>query len=320
MKRIPSIKLIFIAVVFIHVIGCSSTTLYPAPPQSEPIAIHFSEEGLSGWFDLPAGVYRVPDSQVIISGHQSDGLLQTVLGPLGRVMQSSINSEKAEKATENDNNILQITLTEAAKDIAQERISQPEFAQSFTDLRSPGSPVLDVKTAVILTFQNDHEAKPYVLLQAAFKDARTNTLIWESRYMASSGPAKPFEGDEGWTANDGEAFERNIAQNLEKAIILMMTDVSSPYPRKQNQLVTVQGFYPYARDKLQIVGYKLFEDDRNLIYQPKLGNAVVFSGVHIMDKSTIEVRPADPDDDVYKVVEEDEVADPDHVSAIGLSS
>lgn len=299
-------KFFLLIIVLTQVVACTSTTILPAPEQSDAIAIRFTEDGLSGWFDLPSGVYRVPGSQVIISGHQSGSWVGSLLGPFGLAVQSAIDAESGEDAVQQSSDLLQISLTAAADDIAQTLISHREYAQTFTDLPSPASPYLEVKTAVVLTYQDEEAIKPFVLLQAALKHAKTNTDIWKGRYISSSGPARPFNGDNGWAANDGEVFETTIAQNLEKAVTTMMTDIAAPYTRSSKRLITVQGHYPYVRDKVQTVGYALFETDTDIIFQPKLGNAVVFSGVQIMDKSTIDMRPAAPDDEVYDIIDETE--------------
>ncbi|MTI62679.1 hypothetical protein [Methylophaga sp.] len=306
MKYLSTLKTVFLAFALTQVMACTSTTILPAPSQSEDIAIQFTDESLSGFFDLPGGVHRVPESQVIISGHQSNSWVGSVLGPIGLSLQSAIDAENAESAISNTEAMLQFKLTEAANAIADELIAQPEFAYHYTDYQTPRTPVLNVKTAVILTYQNETDVKPYVLLQAALKDARANTDIWWTRYIASSGPARPFSGENGWAANDGQAFEDNIAQNLEKAIKLMMTDVATPYPRYSSEVITVQGFYPYVRYKMQTVGYKMDETDTHIIYQPKLGDAIVFSGVHLIDKSTVDIRPTQEGDAVYKILEEEE--------------
>ena len=311
MKRLSSIKFFFVAILLTPLMACTSTTILPAPEQSESIAVEFTDDGLSALFDLPTGVYRVPGSQVIISGHQSGSWVGSVLGPFGLALQSAIDAESGQEAVQESRELLQLSLTAAADDIAQTLISRREYAQTFTDVAAPGSPMLQVKTAVVLTYQDDELIKPFVILQAALKHARTNTTMWESRYIASSGQARPFTGDTGWAANEGKAFETTIAQNLEKAVTTMMTDIAAPNTRTNKRLITVQGHYPYIREKVQTVGYALFENDTDIIFQPKLGNAVVFSGVQIMDKSTIEMRPAMPDDAIYDVIEETETAPED---------
>lgn len=308
MKLLSSIKLMLLAILVMPLMACTSTTILPAPEQPESIAVHFTEDGLSGLFDLPTGVYRVPGSQVIISGHQSGSWVGSILGPFGLALQSAIDAESGQNAVQQSSDLLQISLTAAAEDIAQTLISQREYAQTFTDVATPGSPLLEVKTAVVLTYQDEELIKPFVILQAALKHARTNTTMWEGRYIASSGPARPLDGESGWAANEGAVFEDTIAQNLEKAVTTMLTDIAVPYTRTSKELITVQGHYPYIREKVQTVGYALFENDTDIIFQPKLGNAVVFSGVQIMDKSTITVRPTKADDEVYEVLVEEEAA------------
>jgi len=305
MNAIAAIKVITGAIMLSLLMACTSTTIVSAPSQSEEIAVQFTDESLSGFFDLPGGIHRVPDSQVIISGHQAGGWVSSILGPIGVTLQSAIDSDSAETAIQDTEALLQFKLTEAADAIADDLIVQPEFAGAYTNYATTYTPVLKVKSAVILTFQNETDVKPYVLLQAALKDTRLNTDIWWSRYISSSGPARPFSGENGWTANDGQVFEDNISENLQKAINLMLTDVATPYPRLASESVTVQGFYPYVRYRMQTVGYKLYETDTTLAYVPKLGDAIVFSGVHLIDKSTVDIRPTQKGDEVYKVLEEE---------------
>jgi hypothetical protein len=303
MKFFAPAKALIILFVLALVSGCASTTLYTAPELSDKMAIQYSDDDLSGWFDLPGGVYQVPDSQVIISGHQSTSFLGSLFGPLGLALESSINAESGETATQTDSELLHIKLNALAREITDKQLSEADFADTFTDTAIPGVPVLQVKTAVVMTFQDDENIKPYVLLQAALKDPKTNTDRWKSRYIASSGPARPFEGDDGWSAYYGQKLNNNIYQNLKKAISTMLTDIATPYPRRSNDLITIEGHFPYVRDKLQTVAYQLDDTEDTLVFLPRLSNAVVFSGVHVMEKATIDVRPAMPGDEVYKIIE-----------------
>ena len=307
MKQVSLIESLLIAIAFIQLIGCSSTRTLPAPSQSEPISINFSEKELSGWSDLPPGAHRIPDSQVIISGHQSNQLIGILFGPLGLAVQSSIDAGKAEGKTQSVNDILKIALTDEAKTIAQELTSSPEHSLAFTNQNTPDSASLDVRTAVILTFRNELEMQPYVLLQAELAEPNSKKVVWKSRYIASSNTTKPLTGDESWTSDSGEELNATLSQNLRKAIYVMMTDVASPFPRNEDQLIMLHGYYPYTPKMLQTVGYELFEDNTDIAYLPKLGDAIVFSGVNIMDKTAIKKRPAKPDDLRFKIVSPDEV-------------
>ncbi|MBK7283089.1 MAG: hypothetical protein IPI83_00600 [Sphingomonadales bacterium] len=62
-------------------------------PSSAPTAIVFSEKGANGMSDLPMGVHRIPDSDVVISGHQGGGGIGMLFGVVGVLVQSSINAD-----------------------------------------------------------------------------------------------------------------------------------------------------------------------------------------------------------------------------------
>lgn len=295
MTVLRSTQLGLLVVVLIQMLGCVSARLISPPHQSELIAIEFSDKNFSTLLDMPAGVYQVPNSQVIISGHQEVRSIDSIIGPSGFNLKTSENADSAESAV----HILQLNLTESATYMARELTADPVLSQSYTYLPVKDAPYLDVKTRVILTFENEELSKPYVVLHAALKSGGTNFIIWQGRYIASSGPAKPITGEGSWMSDDGEALHANISENLKTAIEVMMHDVASPYPRQAKQLVSVKGHYPYVGPQLQIVGYHLDEDANSLTFLPKLGNSMVFAGVNIVDKETVSFRPAQADEPVY---------------------
>ncbi len=297
------IRVVCICIVIGQLFGCSTSRTLPAPHQSQPIAINVSNDELSGWSDLPSGVYRVPDSQVIISGHQSRAIIGLLFGPLGIALQDSVDSSRGKSAIQDASTILKITLTDDAKNVIHEYLSDRKFNHYFTQKELESSPVLNIRTAIILTFINETEVKPYVLLQTNLAASETKKSVWKSRYISSSNISKPLTGNESWLSDNGEELKENLSINLKKAIELMLIDISSPFSRNEDELIMVQGNYPHVRTKLQSVGYKLFEDDESIAYLPLLGDAVVFSGVNLMDKSAITYRAAQPDDARFKAVD-----------------
>lgn len=298
------IRVVSLCVVIGHLVGCSTSRTLPAPHQSQPIAINVTKDELSGWSDLPPGVYRVPDSQVIISGHQSSAILGILFGPLGIAVQSSIDSSRGESATQDASAILKMSLTDEATNTISEYLSDKKFDNDyFLGNNSDSSPQLNVRTAVVLTFINDVDVKPYVLLQTDLMESGTKKSVWKSRYISSSAISKPLTGDDSWLSDNGEGLKENLSVNLKKAIGIMLSDISSPFTRNEDELTMVQAYYPYVRKKFQTVGYKLSEDDESIAYIPLVGDAVVFSGVNLMDKSAITFRAAQSDDASFKFVE-----------------
>ncbi|OUR71586.1 hypothetical protein A9Q78_09310 [Methylophaga sp. 41_12_T18] len=300
-----SLQLLFL-IIATQLTGCiSSNRIKPAPPIEEAIAIDFIDQELSGWSDLPPGIHRIPDSQVIISGHQSSGLVGVLFGPLGMLIQDGVDSSIGSSASDKSQHILNITLTNEAEKITQELLQTSNLRKEFTTLSTPSLPQLKVRTAVILTFVSDENVRPYVLLQASMTKPNETAPIWNTRYMSSTGAAKPLVGDGSWTENEGVELKQYLSDNLQSSIKLMLNDVSSPYPRDENELTMVQGYYPYMRKRIQTIGFKLTEDENSIIYVPRLGDAMVFSGVHVMDKSLTTFRVAQPDDSFFKALDDE---------------
>ncbi|WP_297811111.1 hypothetical protein [uncultured Methylophaga sp.] len=239
-------------------------------------------------------MHQIPDSQVILSGHQDIRSVESILGPAGFDLAARKNSELGQALT--------VRLTEPAQEIARELIAGPVLSQRYTSLPADDAPYLEVRSSVILTLQGEEMIKPFIVLHAELKFGGTNFIQWQGRYIASSGPAKPIRGDESWLSDDGKALNANILKSLKKAIDVMLHDVASPYPRSANRLIAVKGYYPYLNTPLQTVGYQLAEDATYMTFLPKLSNAVIFAGVNIVDKDTVEIRPASADDEVYKVI------------------
>jgi len=301
LKLVCSAKSVVLALVLTQILGCASARLISPPPHSELITVQFSDKNLSTLFDMPPGVYQVPDTQVVISGHQEIRSIDSIIGPSGFDLRKPIDTG----SVETHSHILSFNLTQPAREIARELIADPVLSQSYTYLPAENAPYLDVKTGVILTLQNEELIKPFIVLHAALKFGGTNFIHWQGRYIASSGPARPITGDGSWTSDGGKALNANISENLHKAIDVMMHDVASPFPRRADPLLAVRGYYPYLSKQLQIVGYHLDEDSTYLTFLPKLSSAVIFAGVNIVDKEAITFRPATDNDEVYQIIEKE---------------
>ena len=83
----------------------------------------------------------------------------------------------------------------------------------------------------------------------------------------------------------------------------MVQDIASPAPRGQGDLMLVQANYAFAAARLQTTGHLLKEDDVSIVYMPKLGDVIVFTGVNILDKANIVYRAAAKDDLPFKIVD-----------------
>lgn len=286
--------------------GCATFNMTkPAPTQPQPVAVEFTAGELSGWSDLPIGTYRVPDSQVIISGHQKGGASGMLFGVVGVAIQHAANQSGGKKAIADAEQILRITLTEDARATTRTLLANPAYAGKFREKDAAEGPVLSVATAVVLNFVNDTDVQPFVVLKASLRDPRKpKDKGWNTRYFASTTAPRPLAGDNSWLADDGVALRAAIHTDLARALEFMMRDIQAPHPRDDAALQLVQAQFPYVKPRLQTIGYKLAEDDQAVYFVPKLGDIITFAGVNILARSAIVTRPAEKGDAPFKVVED----------------
>jgi len=285
--------------------GCASLKhTEPAPSLNDKIAILVTEEQLSGWSDLPMGAHRVPDSQVIVSGHQKGGAGGLLFGLVGLAVQSAANSAVGSSATENSRSSLQINITKDSQAIINELIDTPEYSSRFSSTIEDAPNYLKLTPAIIFTFHKDGKSRPFVYFKSSLINKTTKKTLWTTRYISSSGAAKTLEGPNSWSENQGKHLVENIYQNIQLLSEYMLKDIANPYPRNPEELHTVQGHFPFVKSKLQTVGFKLTEDENKIVYLPKLGDLVVFSGVNIMDKNFTSSKPMKEGDIGFKVIDE----------------
>ena len=156
--------LLLLASTPLHVLAGPKATL-TAPPSDGPIQVEFSTNQVSKWTDLPLGTYRVPNSDVIISGHQKGGAAPMLLfGLIGVAVQGSVNAQNGKETMASAEQALTLTIDEEAKATLQKLMAEPEHAAKFTG-EPTGDRKYEVTGAVVLSFANQAEALPYVTLR-----------------------------------------------------------------------------------------------------------------------------------------------------------
>ena len=304
MKLIRAILVMSAAALLLS--GCATfNRAKPAPHQAQPIKVEFTSTELSGAWDLPLGTYRVPDSQVIISGHQKGGAAPALIfGVVGMAVQSAVNKNAGKNATKDTGAALQITLTSQAQELADVMIAGDPFSGSFSNDAHTAGPTLSISTGVVMTFVTDTDVLPYVELKAALTEPKATSPKWTTRYIAYAGLPRPLTGDRSWTSDGGKDLNSTLTVELQRAIRFMLLDVASPYPRDDKKLTMVQGHFPFVKKRVETEGYELSEDPQFIAFVPKLGDAMVFSGVNIMEKATTVYRPAQKSDRRLKMLDD----------------
>jgi hypothetical protein len=274
----------------------------PAPAQKQAITIKVSNEAIS-WAKLPIGVYTVPESDVIISGHQKGVGGAALFGIIGIAIASSTNASAGADSVKAIENRLHIKLKDRINASFGQLIASGKFDNRLTQTDQAANPKLIITPALVLTYLSDTAVRPFLVLRAELMGANGQP-IWTTRYIASSAEARPLAGANGWLENDAAMLTSVIQSSLDSVTKIMAADLLNPLLRDPKKLTMVQANFPYLKQRIQTTGSVLSEDDKQLVFLPKLQDGIVFSGVNIIPKEAVTYRPATPEDPAFKLLDE----------------
>lgn len=299
-----SLLLAFAGVPF-HAMAGSPKAVQPAPRFDGPTQIAFSTDSVSKWTDLPLGTYRVPNSDVIISGHQKGGAAPMLLfGLIGVAVQSGINSSQGKQTMASAEQALTFSIDEEAKAKLQAALADPAYANRFS-MEPTADRSFEVTGAVVMSFAEDRDVLPYVTLRVKLMGKGGKSKLWTTRYIASTGARRPLIGEGSWTENEGAPLRTQVSALLDLAIATMLKDLDTPYPREEASLTNVHGFFVHVNKPLQVVGYKLAEENGRMLFLPRLGTTIVFAGVNVIDTDSVWQAPAGKKDKPLQLVKPD---------------
>lgn len=286
--------------------ACATTPPPKAAPTKDPIVVTYTKGELSGWSELPMGAYRVPNSQVVVSGHQKGSAVPVLLfGLIGMAVESSVQTGQGKTATQPSEGSLHVTLYEQAQQDLADLLQEPEFSGRYTSTADPKARALAVSGNILLQFTNDTDVRPYVILRAELTGGAHGGSSWSGHYAASIGASRALSGPNSWSSDNGEQLKLVIAAELKRALAVMLIDVATPFPRDDSQAVAVEGDFPFMKKRLQMVGNLLTQGPDWIAFSGHMPSTSLLSGVCIMDKGYTTVRPATKDDPRAKVVASD---------------
>ncbi|MES2444644.1 MAG: hypothetical protein V4574_17605 [Pseudomonadota bacterium] len=257
-----------------------------ASPAPAPTAIVFSEKGANGMSDLPMGVHRIPDSNVVVSGYQGGGGIGMLFGVVGVLVQSSINAGTGTDKVRNVEDDLRFDIRSRAIEMTNTIMAGDRFRTAFTLTPQPGGSTMTVTPYVVLTFvKGTDDVRPYVVLKTKVKTGNDSGKT--IKYFCCEGQALPLAS---LTENNGARLKELLTAQLGTAINVMLLDRSQPFPRNDEAKVAVNGFLPFVGKPLKWKGFDLGRyEDYNLI--EFRGGMIVFSGVNIVEPGGLEITP-----------------------------
>ena len=268
--------------------AAAAPELGDAPAQAPaPTRVVYVDEGMSRMNDLPMGVHRIPDSNVIISGHQKGGGIGMLFGVVGVAIQSSANASGGTARVRSVEDDLRFDATAKATELTGAILADGKFGQRFT-LQAADS-TLNVVPYIVITFQNETEVRPYIVLKTKLYTPADQSPKAQ-KYFCCEGKALPLTGPNGLAENGGAGLKAVLTAELETAIRVMLQDRSQPYARDKQSRITVKGYLPFVGKPFKMKGYDLgkYKDYTLLDFTSGM---LVFGGVNIAEPGSLEVQP-----------------------------
>lgn len=258
------------------------STPSPAPATT----IVFSEKGANGMSDLPMGVHRIPDSNVVISGQQGGGGIGMLFGLVGVLVQSSINAEAGTTKVLNVEDDLRFDVRAKAIEMTNTIMAGDQFRTAFTLTPQPGGSTMTVTPYVVLTFvKKTDDVRPYIVLKT--KIATGNDSGKALKYFCCEGKALPLAT---LTENNGALLKELLTSELDTAINVMLLDRAQPFPRNDEAKVATNGLLPFMGKPMKWGGLDLGRYKDYSLIEFK-GGLFVFSGINIVEPGGLEITP-----------------------------
>lgn len=287
MKRVVMLAMLASAPALMAQTAAPQGSAGGAPTASPaPTAIVFSEKGANGMSDLPMGVHRIPDSDVVISGHQGGGGIGTLFGVFGVLLQSSINAETGTGKVRGVEDDLRFDVRTKAIEMTNTVMAGDKFRTAFTLTPQPGGSTMTVSPYVVLTFvKKTGEVRPYIVLKT--KVAVGGDSGKTIKYFCCEGTPLPLAT---LTENNGARLKEILTAELDTAVNVMLLDRSQPFPRNDDAKLATNGLLPFVGKPLKWRGFDLGRyKDYNLV--EFRGGMFVFSGVNIVEPGGLEITP-----------------------------
>ena len=260
-----------------------------APAQAPtPTRVVYVDEGMSRMNDLPMGVHRIPDSNVVISGHQKGGGIGMLFGVVGMAIQSSANASGGTARVRNVEDDLRFDATAKATELTGTMLAADgKLGQRFT-LQAADN-ILKVSPYIVITFQNETEVRPYIVLKTKLFTPGDQSPKAQ-KYFCCEGKALPLSGPGGLAENNGAGLKALLTSELETAIQVMLQDRAQPFARNKDTRITVKGYLPFVGKPFKMKGYDLgkYKDYTLLDFTSGM---LVFGGVNIAEPGSLEVQP-----------------------------
>lgn len=268
----------------------AATAAPAAAPAAAPLSLFIDGKGPNGMSDLPMGVKRIPDSNIVVSGHQKGGALGMLFGVVGMAIQSAANTDAGGKRTNDLQDALRFDVTGRASELAGSILAEESFRGAYTLATAESPSGVTMVPYIVLTFVNETDVRPFIVLKTKLDPAAGSKKPRTIKYFCCEGPAMPLAGEGSLTANNGEKLKALLNTELDTALRIMLMDRRQPFARNDDARLDVNGSLPFVGKPFKWRAWDLgnYKDYKLLEFR---GGILVFGGVHAVEPGALEITP-----------------------------
>jgi hypothetical protein len=276
--------------------GCASyRSTEPFPIEPKQVAVEVVTELPSMWTEMPVGVYAVPNTHFLVSGHQAGAGASMMFGALGVLIGSAINAERGRSLLGDDSALSMHDLVSQTETFLKEGIAANPAGRLAYGAASSGASRLTVLPFAVLSFIDDTDVRPYVVLRTTLTDG-AGKETWSTRYISASGEARPLAGDNGWFVANATPLRQAVDLALKRGVDVMMRDIAGNNVRAATKWAYVGGQYAFLKDPLKLKGGIVLDEPGYIAFTPRIGDVTVIAGVNIFDRDIVSIAEATEQD------------------------
>jgi hypothetical protein len=197
--------------------GCASfNAIKTIPAQIQPSSFTVSKELPSKMSELPIGVYNIPESKTYLSGHQKGLGVGMFFGLIGIAIANSANESRGKEMLKEIESSLKLDLVTSTERVLGQQIDALKLARRYTVAPKPYNGTMQLLPYLVLSFVNETEARPFVILRASYADANGKETWW-TRYISGAAEKRNLAGENGWASNNGKVLQDAVEATLNSA-------------------------------------------------------------------------------------------------------
>ena len=296
---------------------CAAAVKAPpvAPSSEDPWLVQIMPNGHGVIDERPLGAYHVPDSDLVVTGHQrslypnsgapvppSVGMALVV--ETGRAARFDLANATAKASGVVDvEDTMHFTYTAELRDDIVQAVAEAEpLRQAFVLRGQPPGGRMTVAAGAVLSHVAGGKVQPCMVLRVQLYEKGQRRSFWEQTYFASTGGPRPMKGEGSWTADGSADLEADLSASLKAAVRVMLDDVAHPAPRTPDQVAVATLRLPFRALRVDALGFRLGESDGRAVFLVPGSEDV--SGVHVVEKSLVQWRAPRADEPMFANVPE----------------